>query len=313
MARMVDDLLDYSRIERGKVELRRERVDLGQVVTQAMETCKPLLEAKDLHLTVALPGRLPDLEADPIRLEQMLCNLVSNACKFTPQGGEVRVSAASEGPEVVLRVRDNGMGMTPETEAHSFDLFYQAGKGLDQPHSGLGIGLTLVRQLAELHGGSAVAHSEGPGMGSEFLIRLPAMGSGRTRIQPVSVTGEAPKDRIKQVLIIDDDDSVRTTLGMLLKEQNYQVTLAASGEKGIQLAKAVRPDIALIDLGMPGLSGLEVAARIRAELGKTVYLVALTGYSRGIDIAKALASGFDKHMVKTGDPRDLLKLLTQIP
>lgn len=313
MARIVDDLLDYSRIERGKVELRKESVDLGQVATQAMEACKPQLEADGHHLTLALPCELPALQADPVRLEQMLCNLVNNACKFTPMGGEINVSAALEGPEVVVRVRDNGMGMTPDAVAHAFDLFYQADLGMDRPRSGLGIGLTLVRQLVELHGGSAAAHSEGPGMGSEFLIRFPVLDSGQKGIPSVPVADDGPKDRPRHVLIIDDDDSVRTTSGMLLKEQNYQVTLAASGEKGIQLAKALRPVIALIDIGMPGLDGLEVAARIRAELGNAIHLVALTGYSRDIDIAKALAAGFDQYVVKTGDPRDLLSLLSRIP
>jgi two-component sensor histidine kinase len=201
MARLVDDLLDCSRIERGKVELRKERVDLGQVVTQALEACKPQLEANGHHLTLMLPGEVPVPEADPVRLEQMLSSLVSNACKFSPMGGEIHVSAALEGPEVVVRVRDNGMGMTPDAVAHVFDLFYQADLGRAQPHSGLGIGLTLVQQLAELHGGSAVAHSESPGMGSEFLIRLPAFESGQKEIQPVPFVGATAPDRPKHVLI----------------------------------------------------------------------------------------------------------------
>jgi signal transduction histidine kinase len=177
MARMVDDLLDICRIEQGKVDLRRERIDLAQVVNHALEACEPLFESQDHHLTVTLPDPLPDLEADPIRLEQMLSNLVSNACKFTPVGGEISVSAVWEGAEVVLCVRDNGVGMTPGTVAQSFDLFYQAGQLMDRPDHGLGVGLTLVRQLARLHGGSVTARSEGPGKGSEFTLRIPALDS----------------------------------------------------------------------------------------------------------------------------------------
>jgi signal transduction histidine kinase len=313
MARMVDDLLDTSQIERGRVDLRKERVDLAQVLTQAIEACRPLFEAQEQRLTLALSRPLPELEADPICLEQMLCNLVSNASKFTPAGGEITVSAAGEGAVVVLAVRDNGVGMTPGTVDQSFDLFYQAAQTLDRPNQGLGIGLTLVRQLANLHGGSVLARSDGLGKGSEFLIRLPALESAPERPAAAQAAGREQPGRPKHVLIIDDDANVRVTEEMLLKVHHYMVILAATGKLGIELAKTLRPDIALIDLGMPGLNGLEVATRIRAELGQAIFLVAVTGYSRESDIASTRSAGFDRHLVKTGDPRELLDLLANIP
>ena len=310
MARLVDDLLDVARIEGGKVELRKERLDLASTLAGALEACRPLLEARGLELTLSVPA-LPALEADPVRLEQMLCNLVNNACKFTPPGGRIQVWAAAEGPEVVLGVRDTGVGMGPEVLARAFDLFYQAGQPRDRPEGGLGLGLTLVRRLAELHGGTATAASPGPGQGSEFLIRLPAIQESPMDTPPGTAPAAA-ESRPKHVLIIDDDPDVRSTSEILLKMLDFQVTTAATGLAGIERAKALRPDIALIDLGMPGLDGLEVGARIRAELGQAIHLVALTGYSRESDFADTKAAGFDQHLVKSGDPRELIQALRAV-
>jgi PAS domain S-box-containing protein len=312
MARLVDDLLDVSRIERGRVELRKEWVDLSLVVAHAVEACKALIEAGGHQLTLALPDPPPVLEADPVRLEQMLCNLLNNACKCTPAGGRIQVSAARDGAEVVLGVRDNGIGMAPEVLTHIFDLFFQGGRAVDRPSGGLGIGLTLVQRLAHLHGGSVAATSAGPGAGSEFLLRLPAPENAAPRPAPVAAPAGAQGGRQRHVLIIDDDRNVRMTTEMLLKALDYRVTAAPGGEQGIERALALRPDIALVDLGMPGLNGLEVAARIRAELGSAIYLVALTGYSRENDFADTKAAGFDRHLVKSGDPRELLKLLNEL-
>jgi PAS domain S-box-containing protein len=312
MARLVDDLLDVSRIEQGRVELRKERLDLGQVTAHALEACRPLIEAGGHRITLALPDPAPELEADPVRLEQMICNLLNNACKYTPAGGTVRVSATREGDDLVLCVRDNGVGMPAEVLAHAFDLFYQAGRDLDRRTGGLGIGLTLVRRLAQLHGGSATASSDGPGKGSEFQLRLPALAPAPRRPAPAETPAGERGGHQKHVLIVDDDPSVRMTSEMLLKTLDYRVTVAADGAKGIGLALALRPDIALIDLGMPGLDGLEVASRIRAELGQDIHLVALTGFSRESDFASTRAAGFNQHVVKSGDPRELLKLLEEI-
>ena len=319
MSRLVDDLLDVSRIERGRVELRKERVDLGRVVAHALEASKALIDAGDLQVTVEVADPAPVLEADPVRMEQMLCNLLSNACKCTPAGGRIQVAAGWNEDQAVLRVRDNGIGMSPEVRAHIFELFFQAHQNNDRHGGGLGIGLTLVQRLAQLHGGEVTAASDGPGRGSEFRISLPALrpGPGITpaggRPRPLPAPGLPPAGgQRRHVLVVDDDRSVRQTLEMLLQSLDYRVSTAATGARGIELALAARPDIALIDLGMPGMDGLEVAARIRAELGPGILLVALTGFSRAGDIADAKAAGFDHHLTKSGDPGDLLKLLGEI-
>jgi PAS domain S-box-containing protein len=305
MARLVDDLLDVARIEQGRLELRKERVDPGLVAAHAAEACRALIEAGNHPFSLSVPAPLPVLEADPVRLEQMLCNLLNNACKCTPPGGRIELTAAVEGGELVLAVRDDGIGMSPGVLAHIFDLFFQAGQATDRP-GGLGIGLTLVQRLAQLHGGSVSASSAGPGLGSEFKLRLPLLEPAPPAPEPEAPVPEA---RQRHVLIVDDDPNVRMTMEMLLKTLDYQVTAAATGAKGIERAVALRPDIALIDLGMPGLNGLEVATRIRAALGQAIRLVALTGYSRDSDFAQTKAAGFDQHLVKSGDPRELLRQL----
>jgi CheY-like chemotaxis protein len=313
MARMVDDLLEVNRIEQGKVSLRKERVDAGQIVVHALEVCRPLVLARDHKLTLALPDPPPVMDADPVRLEQMLSNLLNNACKYTPKGGEIQVSATTEGNQLVLRVRDNGIGMLPEVIKRAFEPFYQAGHDLDRSEGGLGIGLTLVRQLAELHGGSINATSEGPGKGSEFHLRLPIQEPSRVpELAPPAPLAGDPGTGQKHVLIIDDDPNVRMTEEMLLKAIGWRVSVAATGEEGIRLALSLRPEIAIIDLGMPGMGGLEVAGRIRAALGTSIRMMALTGYSRDSDIAMSKAAGFDQHLIKSGNPQDLINALSQL-
>jgi len=313
MARMVDDLMEVTRIEQGKVSLRKEPVDAGEVMAHALAVCKPLAQERNHNLTVAMPERPPVLAADPVRLEQMLSNLLNNACKYTPMGGEIQVSAVTEGGELVMRIRDNGIGMLPEVITRIFEPFFQAGRSLERSEGGLGIGLTLVRQLARLHGGSVTATSEGPGKGSEFQLRLPIQEPGQL-LEPVSKAAPPvdPGQGEQHVLIIDDDQNVRTTEEMLLKAMGYQVSVAATGEQGLRLALSLRPGIAIIDLGMPGMGGLEVARQIRAALGPQIRMLALTGYSRDSDIAMSKAAGFDRHLIKSGNPHDLLQALRDL-
>ncbi len=282
------------------------------MLAQALETCQPLIEIKHHLLTLDLARPLPAIEADPVRLEQMLFNLLNNACKCTPMGGVIKVLVFREGAEVVLSIRDNGEGMPPEVLAHSFDLFFQAEHELNFPDTGLGIGLSLVRQLAQLHGGSIVAKSDGPGTGSEFILRLPAQESITPLPKPELFIEQDLDAQRKHVIIIDDDSNVRTICRMLLEALNYKVTVVATGTEGIERAKELRPQIALIDLGMPGLSGFEVAARIRDELDHAIHLVAHTGFSREDDVTRAKAAGFDRYLVKSGDPRELLRVLQEI-
>jgi signal transduction histidine kinase len=313
MARLVDDLLDLARIERGKVSLRRERVEPAQVAAQALKVCAPLIQARNQRVDLALPPSLPAVDGDPVRLEQMLCNLLNNACKYSPEGSVIRVSAVVEEAGLVLSVRDPGQGMPPEVLGRVFDLFYQAGRGQAGPAGGLGIGLTLVRHLAELHGGSVQAFSEGPGRGSEFQLRLPVLAPppGPPAAGP-DAPAAAPASSGIHVLIIDDDPNVRLASELLLKAAGYQVSTAATGRRGLELALSRRPDVALVDLGMPGMDGREVAAQIRSALQDTIRLVALTGYSRASDVAESLAAGFDRHLVKSGDPHDLIAALRDL-
>ncbi len=311
MARLVDDLLDVSRIERGKVQLRTERMDLGAVVAHAVEVCGSLIEDCEHRLALDLPAPGLEVDGDPARLEQMVCNLLNNACKYTPSGGDIRVSLKREDDQAVMRIRDSGIGLTPEAIGAIFDLFYQVGRNGHGREGGLGIGLTLASSLAELHGGSIVAASEGLGRGSEFTLRLPARPQGAAPAEhPAAMAAGA--EHTRQVLIVDDNESVLTTLGLLLRALGYQVALAATGEAGVSQALAQRPDIALVDLGLPGLDGLQVARRLRAEWGDAIRLIALSGYSRESDIAAALAAGFDRHLVKSADPNGLLLAIAEL-
>lgn len=312
MARLVDDLLDLARIERGKVSLRRERVQPAQVVARALQTCGPLIQARNQRIDLAVPPALPAVDGDPVRLEQMLCNLLNNACKYSPEGSAIRVAAAVEQAMLVLSVRDQGQGMAPEVLGRVFDLFYQAGRGQEGHASGLGIGLTLVRRLAELHGGSVQALSEGPGLGSEFRLRLPIPAPAGPDPAAPQAPAAGAAGAGTHILIIDDDPNVRRASELLLKAAGYRVSSAATGRRGLELALALRPEVAVIDLGMPGMDGREVASRIRAELQDSIRLVALTGYSRDADVAGSLAAGFDRHLVKSGDPLDLITALSDL-
>jgi CheY-like chemotaxis protein len=240
---------------------------------------------------------------------------VSNACKYTEPEGEIRISAAREGQLAVLRVRDSGIGLTPEALGRIFDLFYQVGQAMGRHEGGLGIGLTLASRLAQLHGGTITAASEGLGKGSEFTLRLPVQEPAANRppasAQPQPLA-QAAEGQPKHILVIDDNENVLATVKMLLESLGYRVSTAATGEAGVKRALSLRPDAALVDLGLPGLNGLQVAQRLRADLGGAIRLVALTGYSRESDIAEARAAGFDRHLVKSGDPGTLLRAMAEI-
>ncbi len=311
MARLVDDLLDLSRIERGKIELRKARVDVRTVVSGAIEVCRAFAESRRHVLTAALPDCALEVEGDPIRLEQAVCNLLDNACKYTPQQGAVRVTLTREGAEAVLRIRDNGIGVAPEALARVFEPFFQVDRSLSRSEGGLGIGLTLAQRLMHLHGGSITAASEGPGKGSEFVLRLPALDPAPARAQAaeqrVQVSSAAARKR--QVLIIDDNEYVRESSEMLLATSGFRVSVAADGTHGLAQALALRPDIAIVDIGLPGLNGLEVAAGIRAAVGRDMFLIALSGYGGERDKALTAQAGFDLHLVKPVDPCELIAVL----
>ncbi len=313
MVRLVDDLLDVSRITRGKIRLRAEPVDLAVVVGRAVESARPLIDANRHTLTVSLPDEPLPLTADPTRLEQVFANLLNNAAKYTERGGAIRLEAERQGGEVVVRVRDTGFGIPPQVLPHVFDLFTQADRTLDRAQGGLGIGLTLVKRLVEMHRGSVAAHSEGAGKGSEFVVRLPlaarAVGREGSRGREPAAAAPAGPGHCR-VLVVDDNKDAADSLAMLLRVWGHEVRTSHDGQSALKAARSYRPDIVLLDIGLPGLDGYEVAAELRKEFGEgEMLLVALTGYGQDEDRSRSARAGFNQHWVKPVDPEALQALL----
>jgi CheY-like chemotaxis protein/anti-sigma regulatory factor (Ser/Thr protein kinase) len=314
MTRMVDDLLDVSRITRGKVVLQKEPVDLELVVELAVEASRPLIEDYHHRLTVALPRHPVPLEVDPARMAQVLSNLLNNAAKYTDEGGEISLSAEQQGREVSIRVRDNGTGIAPELLPHIFDMFTQADQTLSRSRGGLGIGLTLVRSLVEMHHGRVTVRSDGPGRGSEFTVRLPV-----SRDAPADPPAEGPPaadapPRLprRRILVVDDNHSNATSLGVLLHALGQDVEMAYDGPAALELARDRRPDLVLLDIGLPGMDGYEVARRCRQDADlRRIMLVAMTGYGKEEDRRRSQEAGFNAHLVKPVNLEDLQVLLTQ--
>jgi len=305
MVRLIDDLLDLSRISRGTIVLQRETLPLARTVASAVETSRPLLEARQHRLVL---GPVPDtllVDGDPTRLSQVFSNLLNNAARYTEPGGEVRVALRRDGNEAVAEVSDTGAGIAPEQLEAVFEMFVQAGEGIEG-HGGLGIGLTLVRQLVQLHGGSVSAHSDGPGQGSCFSVRLPlaATGADATTATPESVDAAAVSPR--RVLLVDDNADAAESLSAALRLDGHTVALAHDGPQALALARLFHPQLVLLDIGLPGLNGYEVARRLRAAPGgEALRLVAITGWGQDADRERARAAGFDLHLTKPVDQQRL--------
>jgi signal transduction histidine kinase len=313
LTRLVDDLLDVARISRGKLQVRKERVQLGQVVARAVETSRPLLEARGHQLTVTVPAEPAWLEGDLIRLAQVVANLLNNAARYTEPGGRVWLSAAREGGLVVIRVRDTGVGIARDMLPRVFDLFTQVEVPSKNAQGGLGIGLTLVRQVVQLHGGTVEALSDGPGRGSEFVVRLAALAAPRgSPEEAAAIPAGAPGGR--RVLVVDDNRDGADSLAVLLCLAGHKTRAAYNALDGLRAAREWRPDVVLLDIGLPDLTGHEVARRLRQELGlESVLLVALTGYGQDADRQRSRAAGIDHHLVKPVDLDQLQALLTCEP
>lgn len=313
LARLVDDLLDVSRITRGRVVLRRAFVALASVVDGAVEASGPLIEARRQRLTVTLPDEPVHLSADATRLAQVLGNLLNNAAKFTPEGGAIEVAAERVGQDVVLRVRDNGVGIEAGLLEHIFEPFVQSERALDRSQGGLGIGLTLVKGLVTLHGGSVDARSAGPGQGSEFIVRLPAEPdlANRGTAAPVPPSAEPPtKAARRRILVIDDNVDSAQSLALLLEVEGHEVSTAHHAEAALRAARSFRPDAVLLDIGLPGKDGFAVAAELRGmPETEQALLIAMTGYGREEDRRRSRAAGFDHHLVKPVDAAQLGTLL----
>ncbi len=309
MVRLVDDLLEVSRITRGKIELRKERVELAAVVRSAVETSRPLIEAARHGLTVSLPPGPVPLEADPVRLAQVVANLLNNAAKYTEECGQIWLAARRDGGAAVVSVRDSGVGIRADVLPRVFDLFAQADGTLQRAQGGLGIGLTLVKRLVEMHGGTVTAHSEGPGKGSEFVVRLPLAGEARPAAAAPQA-GEPPAAAARRILVVDDNRDAADSLGLLLRFLGHEVRVAHDGPAALEAARAWRPAVVLLDIGMPGMDGYAVARALRAlpEL-EGVVLIALTGWGQEEDRRRSRAAGFDHHLIKPVDLEALQALL----
>ncbi len=309
MSALLDDLLDIARITRGSFDLRLAPTTLGAIVDAAVETARPTIESRSHALRVDVEHRSAELVGDALRLAQILSNLLTNAAKYTDPGGSITMRATASESEVEFSVTDNGIGIAPDGLADVFQMFTQVKSTRARSDGGLGIGLALARGLVELHGGSIAAHSDGPGRGSEFTVRIP-------RTLPSASPASSPAQPMQSgavthnVLIADDNEDAAQTLAMLLEVFGHRISVAHDGETALRMYQELAPDFALLDIGMPGLDGYEVARRIR-RIGKPVTLVALTGWGQAADKARAMEAGFDVHFTKPVDPDRVIELLAR--
>jgi len=315
LVRLVDDLLDVSRVMRGKIDLRKETMELATIVARALETAKPLIEVQGHELDFSLPEESLLLHADPVRLAQVVGNLLTNAAKYTEPNGRIWLSAWREGDQAVLNVRDSGIGIEPDVLPHIFELFVQADHASTKAQGGLGIGLTLVKNLVEMHGGRVEAHSPGLGKGSEFVVRLPLMvqASDEASARRNGHHGPPKAGSGHRLLVVDDNYDAATSLLMLLKLQDHDVRVAHDGPTALEIAATFRPDLVLLDIGMPIMDGYEVATRLRKIPGlESIVIVALTGWGQREDRRRSAEAGFDHHLIKPLEPKMLESLISEL-
>jgi PAS domain S-box-containing protein len=311
LAQLVDGLLDVSRMVSGQITLKKKPVELSEVVNDAVETSRPLIRLRKHHLAVQLPEQQVLLEADMTRLSQVISNLLNNAAKYTDDGGQIRLDAAVDNGMVTIRVRDTGLGIEPQLLPHIFDLFTQAERTPDRSEGGLGIGLTLVKRLVELHGGTVEAHSEGLGSGAEFIVRVPALASTTQPVEKARVPVAAPADaRSLRILVVDDNVDAADSIAMLLSMEGHETRAVNTARAALLTVPEFKPEVVLLDIGLPEMDGYEVARRLRAQNGRhRMRLVAVTGYGQPADRRRAHAAGFDEHMVKPVEPTALQDFL----
>ena len=314
LIRLVDDLLDVARITSGKIELKKQHVDLGDIMRQAIETSQPVIDAEQHVVTISLADQPLLLDGDPVRLTQVFANLLNNAAKYTPPEGRIAISTKRDHDEAVVSIRDNGIGIKAEMLPRVFDLFFQTSRAKSRDQGGMGIGLALARSLVEMHGGQVEARSDGPGRGSEFVVRLPlaAAPSQDERIEGETTVASVPASH--RVLVVDNDWDVGDSLVMLLQLMGADVRVAYNGAAALATVAEFKPDLALVDIGMPNMDGYETARRIRLmPEGKNLVLVALSGWGREDDRRRAMEAGFDHHFVKPIEFDALENLLVSPP
>lgn len=311
LIRLIDDLLDVSRLTRGRITLQKHRLDLGELVGQASDSFARQAAEKGLELEVTPPSESLMVQADPTRVEQMIGNVVGNAIKFTPNNGKISIAAACEAGQAVIRVRDTGVGIPPEQLGQVFELFSQTQRTLDRSAGGLGIGLTVVRALAELHGGSAEIYSAGEGQGTEVVIRLPAEKTWDAGEEPANEAEQLAFQR-KRVLVIEDNPDAAGTQAMFLRAIGHIVSVAKDGPAGLAAARRQRPDVVLCDIGLPGIDGYEVVRILRGEPEfQGCLFIAVTGYGDAVDRKRSREAGFAHHLTKPADPQQIAVLIAR--
>ena len=311
MVRLVDDLLDASRITTGKLQLRKERVELAAVVQSVVDTSRQMIDEQGHKLTVDLPAAPILLDADPTRLAQVFSNLLNNATKYSEAGGQIALSAETAGDQVIVRVTDTGIGIPVGHLGRIFEIFAQVDTALERSQGGLGIGLSLAKGVVEMHGGTVEARSDGLGMGSEFIVRLPITGAERRSEAAPDGDSKASAAAKRRILIVDDNPLGSKSTAMVLRKVGHEVATARDGIEGMENARSFRPDVILLDIALPRLNGFDTARRIRAQpWGKNIYLIALTGYGQDEDRRRSREAGFDYHMVKPVDFSELKKVLS---
>jgi two-component system CheB/CheR fusion protein len=313
LARLVDDLLDVSRITHGSIRLRKEPVDLGAVVQRAVDSTRALIDSRGHHLTVELPQPPIRLDADPARLEQVVANLLNNAAKYTMPGGQISVRAQREGDDAVVLVRDNGIGVPPDVLGRVFEPFVQSDGSLARSEGGLGIGLTLVRSLVEIHGGTVEANSPGLGQGSEFVVRLPIRVTASAEPRLPRESSPFTPVRPVRVLVVEDNVDAAESLATLLRLWGHDVRVVHDGLEALDAAREYQPEVVLLDIGLPGLDGYQVAERLRDQEGlEGTLLVAMTGYGQPEDRRRSREAGIQHHFVKPVEPFVLRNLLAAV-
>jgi PAS domain S-box-containing protein len=312
LVRLVDDLLDLNRITHNRLELRPSQVELASVIRQAVEACRPLADSAGHELRITLPAEPIYLHADAARLAQVFGNLLNNSCKYTSPGGKIWVTAERLGSEVVVAFKDTGTGIPPDKLDNIFDMFTQVDRSLEGSRGGLGIGLTLVKRLVRMHGGSIEARSPGEGQGSEFVVRLPILIGTLKAVTPGPTAAQEPP-QTRRILVVDDNRDSAESLAMVLTIMGNETHMAHDGVAAVEAIEKHRPEVVLLDIGLPKLSGHDVCRRVREQSwGKDIVIIALTGWGQEEDRRKSREAGFDGHLVKPVDHAALLELLSSL-